>query len=90
VVGGKEGHFFLALNPDIFLPRAEFTARMDELLGWVKSGQRIEGVDEIVYPGERGQRRAAEIEKSGQVPLAAVAWETLLAICVENGVAAPA
>lgn len=90
VVGGKEGHFFLALNPDIFLPRAEFTARMDELLGWVKAGQRIEGVDEIVYPGERGQRRAAEIERSGQVPLNAVAWETLLAICAENGVAAPA
>jgi LDH2 family malate/lactate/ureidoglycolate dehydrogenase len=90
VMNGKEGHFFLALNPDIFLPRAEFTARMDELLGWVKSGQKIEGVDEIVYPGERGQRRAAEITASGQVPLNAVAWQTLQAICAENGVALPA
>ena len=51
VVNGKEGHFFLALNPEIFLPRAEFTRRMDELLTWVKSGERIEGVDEIVVPG---------------------------------------
>jgi LDH2 family malate/lactate/ureidoglycolate dehydrogenase len=90
VVGGKEGHFFLALNPDIFLPRAEFTARMDELLGWVKAGQKIEGVDEIVYPGERGQRRAAEITAAGRVPLNAVAWQTLQAICAENGVALPA
>ncbi len=90
VVNGKEGHFFLALNPEIFLPRAEFTSRMDELLTWVKSGQRIEGVDEIVYPGERGQRRAAEITASGQVPLNAVAWSTLQAICAENGVALPA
>ena len=39
---------------------------MDELLRWVKSGERIEGVDEIVYPGERGQRRAAEITASGK------------------------
>jgi LDH2 family malate/lactate/ureidoglycolate dehydrogenase len=56
----------------------------------VKSGQRIEGVDEIVYPGERGQRRAAELTASGQVPLNAVAWQTLQAICAESGVAAPA
>ena len=90
VVNGKEGHFFMALNPEIFLPREEFTRRMDDLLRWVKSGQRIEGVDEIVYPGERGQRRAAELTASGQVPLNAVAWSTLQAICAENGVALPA
>ena len=90
VVNGKEGHFFLALNPEIFLPRAEFTRRMDELLTWVKSGERIEGVSEIVYPGERGQRRAAEIAASGRVPLNAVAWQTLQAICAENGVDLPA
>ena len=90
VVNGKEGHFFLALNPEIFLPREEFTRRMDELLTWVKSGERIEGVSEIVYPGERGQRRAAELTNSGQVPLNAVAWQTLTAICAETGVAPPA
>jgi L-2-hydroxycarboxylate dehydrogenase (NAD+) len=90
VVNGKEGHFFLALNPETFMPRQEFTSRMDELLRWVKAGQRIEGVDEIVYPGERGQRRAAEITAAGQVPLAGVAWDTLTAICAENGVAPPA
>jgi LDH2 family malate/lactate/ureidoglycolate dehydrogenase len=90
VVGGKEGHFFLALNPEMFMPRAEFLSRMDELLTWVKSGQRIEGVDEIVYPGERGQRRAAQITASGKVPLNAVAWSTLQSICTENGIPLPA
>jgi LDH2 family malate/lactate/ureidoglycolate dehydrogenase len=90
VVNGKEGHFFLALNPEIFLPRQEFTSRVDELLQWVKSGQRIEGVDELVYPGERGQRRAAELMQSGEVPLDAVAWRTLSDICGEVGVDAPA
>lgn len=90
VVNGKEGHFFLALNPEIFMPREEFVRRMDELLTWIKSGERIEGVSEIVYPGERGQRRAAQITASGQVPLNAVAWQTLQGICAENGVALPA
>jgi LDH2 family malate/lactate/ureidoglycolate dehydrogenase len=89
VVNGKEGHFFLALDPEIFMPRDEFTSRMDELLTWVKSGEKIEGVEEIVYPGERGQRRAAELTAAGQVPLSAVAWQTLKSICAENGVPLP-
>ncbi len=89
VVNGREGHFFMALNPEIFMPRQEFTERMDELLRWVKSGERIEGVDEIVYPGERGQRRAAELTQSGQVPLDAVAWKTLTEVCTAAGVALP-
>jgi L-2-hydroxycarboxylate dehydrogenase (NAD+) len=90
VVNGKEGHFFMALNPEIFMSRQEFTERMDELLRWVKSGERIEGVDEIVYPGERSQRRAAELTASGQVPLNAVGWRTLQMVCVETGVSLPA
>ena len=90
VVNGKEGHFFLALNPEIFMPRAEFTSRMDELMAWVKAGQKIEGVSEIYYPGERGQRRAAGMVKDGKVTLAGVAWQTLSEICAETGVALPA
>jgi L-2-hydroxycarboxylate dehydrogenase (NAD+) len=90
VVNGKEGHFFMALNPDIFMPRAEFTSRMDELLTWVKSGQKIDGVDEIYYPGERGQRRAAGFVATGKVALTPVAWQTLSEICAETGVRLPA
>ena len=90
MINGKEGHFFLALDPETFMPRAEFTRRMDELLTWVKSGDKIEGVGEIVYPGERGQRRATELTASGRVPLNAVAWSTLQAICAENRVTPPA
>lgn len=90
VVNGKEGHFFMALNPDIFMPRAEFVSRMDELMTWVKAGQKIEGVSEIYYPGERGQRRAAGMVSEGKVTLAAVAWETLREICAGTGVALPA
>jgi L-2-hydroxycarboxylate dehydrogenase (NAD+) len=90
VVNGKEGHFFLALNPELFMPREQFVSRMDELLAWVKSGDRIEGVEEIYYPGERGQRRAAEMVAIGQVTLDPVAWRTLGEICAETGVPLPA
>ncbi len=89
VTHGKEGHFFLALNPEAFMPLAEFRSRMDELLRWVKSGERIEGVEEIVVPGERGQRRAAELTAQGRAPLDPVAWRTLETVCTEVGVPLP-
>ncbi len=72
------------------MPLAEFTSRMDELVRWVKSGERIAGVEEIVYPGERGQRRAAELTAQGRVPLDPVAWRTLETVCGELGVPLPA
>jgi LDH2 family malate/lactate/ureidoglycolate dehydrogenase len=51
------GAFFWALDVEAFLPRAEFTARLDELVDQIRRGERAPGVDELVVPGERGERR---------------------------------
>jgi LDH2 family malate/lactate/ureidoglycolate dehydrogenase len=90
VTHGKEGHFFLAIDPGLFIPRDEVVARMDELVRFVKSGQPVAGVSEVLLPGERGQRRALEFTRDGRVPLDAVASATLAALCAETGVAVPA
>jgi LDH2 family malate/lactate/ureidoglycolate dehydrogenase len=90
ITHGKEGHLFLALDPALFMPLDEFTRRMDELIRHVKSGDRLEGVEEIVVPGERGQRRAAELTRSGRVPLNPIAWSTLADVCSPLGVPLPA
>ena len=82
-------HFFLAMDPGLFIPHDQFTQRMDELVRWIKSGQRLEGVAELVIPGERGQRRASELIRAGQVPLNAVAWNTLADVCGPLGVPLP-
>ncbi len=89
VTHGKEGHFFLAMDPALFIPREQFLRRMDELLAHVKAGERIEGVTEIVYPGERGQRLAAQLTSLGRAPLNAVAWNTLTELCDSLGVPLP-
>ena len=89
ITHGKEGHFFLAIDPGLFLPREEFTRRMDELVRHVKAGERLEGIAEIVVPGERGQRRAAALTRAGRVPLNAVAWDTLTEVCGSLGVPLP-
>jgi LDH2 family malate/lactate/ureidoglycolate dehydrogenase len=90
VTQGREGHFVLALDPELFGPRAEFLARMDELVRQVKTGDRADGVDELFVPGERGQRRAAELRRAGWVPLEPIAWRTLGEVCAELGVPLPA
>jgi LDH2 family malate/lactate/ureidoglycolate dehydrogenase len=89
VVNGKEGHWFMALDPEVFMPRADFERRMNELLEHVKSSELSEGTSEIVYPGERGQRRAAELRGKGKAPLDSVAWRTLDEVCGARGVAVP-
>ncbi|MFN0072829.1 MAG: Ldh family oxidoreductase [Chloroflexota bacterium] len=89
VTNGKEGQFFLALNPEMFMPREEFIARMDELVHHIKASETVEGVDEIVLPGERGQRRAAELLAAGELPLNPLGWKVLMEVCESVGVVAP-
>lgn len=90
VTHGKEGQFFLALDPEALLPREEFLARMDEQIAQVKAAEPLPGVAEVFYPGERGQRRRHELLAQGTVPLGRVTWDTLQKTCADLTVALPA
>jgi hypothetical protein len=57
VAGGATGNFLWALDVEAFLPRQEFLARMDAQLDQIKQGERMPDVQELLVPGERGQRR---------------------------------
>jgi LDH2 family malate/lactate/ureidoglycolate dehydrogenase len=46
------GHFFLAWKIDAFLPLAQFTERMETLIGRMKALKPAAGADEVKYPGE--------------------------------------
>jgi LDH2 family malate/lactate/ureidoglycolate dehydrogenase len=46
------GHFFLALNPEMFMPVAEFKARVDRMIEDVKRSELAEGVKAVLLPGE--------------------------------------
>jgi LDH2 family malate/lactate/ureidoglycolate dehydrogenase len=90
VMGGNPpGNFFWALDVEAFLPLAEFQGRMDELLDMVKEGEPIEGIGELYFPGERGQRRADEITARGEVPLIPVSWNGLVMACEAVNVPLP-
>ena len=62
------GHIFAALPVDRFLDPAEFTARLEELIGWIEGCQPAEGFDEVRVPGARGER-ALEQRQADGIPM---------------------
>ena len=87
VAGGAAGNFLWALDVEAFLPRQEFLARMDAQIDQIKQGERLPGVDELLVPGERGQRRYLDLTGRGVVPLAPASWQILATGC--ESLAAP-
>jgi LDH2 family malate/lactate/ureidoglycolate dehydrogenase len=59
------GHFFMAMRADLFVPEADYRARMDTLIERVRACPKAEGFDEILIPGEPELREEARRRKSG-------------------------
>ena len=90
VASGAPGNFLWALDVEAFLPRQEFLARMDAQIDQIKQGERLAGVDELLVPGERGQRRSLDLTARGVVPLAPASWQILTAACASLSAPLPA
>jgi LDH2 family malate/lactate/ureidoglycolate dehydrogenase len=71
------GHFFMAIDPELFMPATEFTSRVDQLIEEAKSSERAEGADEILVPGER-ELRARERSLREGVKLRASTYDALV------------
>jgi LDH2 family malate/lactate/ureidoglycolate dehydrogenase len=59
------GHFFLAMKPDLFVPKDEYFKRMDTLVQRVHAQPKAEDVDEILMPGEKERRLEATRRRTG-------------------------
>jgi LDH2 family malate/lactate/ureidoglycolate dehydrogenase len=90
VAHGTTGNLLWALDVEAFLPRQEFLARMDAQIDQIKQGERLPGVDELLVPGERGQRRLLDLTARGVVPLASASWQILATGCESLAVPLPA
>jgi LDH2 family malate/lactate/ureidoglycolate dehydrogenase len=89
VATGAPGNFLWALDVEAFMPIAEFRERMDAQLDQVKHGERLPGVDELIVPGERGERRHRELSARGVVPVPPAGWQVLEGSCLALGVPLP-
>jgi LDH2 family malate/lactate/ureidoglycolate dehydrogenase len=83
------GNLLGALDVEAFLPRQEFLDGMDAQIAHIKAGARTAGADELLVPGERGQRRHDQLVARGTVPLSAGTWDSVRRACATLAVALP-
>jgi LDH2 family malate/lactate/ureidoglycolate dehydrogenase len=72
----RQNGTLIAVDTLAFGPVAEFKRRVDEALKVIKALPRAPGVEEILYPGERGSRTFQERSRKG-IPLGAGPWQKL-------------
>jgi LDH2 family malate/lactate/ureidoglycolate dehydrogenase len=89
VGNGAAANFFWALDVEAFLPQQEFLARMDAQLDQIKQGERLPGVDELVVPGERGQRRWLDLTPAAWCLLERAGWQSIEQACESLGTPLP-
>jgi LDH2 family malate/lactate/ureidoglycolate dehydrogenase len=66
---GNWGHFVLAIDPDILSGSTNLTEGVAKLVSKVKSARKLDGVDEILIPGERGNRTTHDALTFGEMEI---------------------
>ena len=79
---------YIAIDIARFMPVEEFTARMEKLVGIMKSTAPAPGYEEVLVAGEPEWRIEAERLATG-IPIADGNWEALCKAAARVGVAAP-
>jgi LDH2 family malate/lactate/ureidoglycolate dehydrogenase len=70
------GHIFIAIDPELFMPVAEFIERVDQMIEQTKAGERAAGTAEILVPGEAEMRARVRNLREG-VPLVPSTYRAL-------------
>lgn len=72
-----QGGMLCAIDIEAFRDLGDFTHDVTSLARTIKSLPAAEGVDELLIPGERGDRIADERERTG-IPITETTWEELV------------
>ena len=83
------GAFLLAIDPEAYMPRDQFMARVDQQIELLKGAERREGAEPLVLPGERSHQRQAALRARGVAPLSEASWRALSSSCDGLGVPLP-
>jgi LDH2 family malate/lactate/ureidoglycolate dehydrogenase len=78
----------MAINPELFMPRADFLARVDRMVDAAKSSELAPGTREVLLPGEIEMRNRAANLAAGSVPLLPSTHRALQAYRGEAGLTA--
>lgn len=72
---GNTGHLFMAMDISKMMDLGAYVKSVETMIGQFKGAKRADGVNEIYYPGELEQRRAAQAGET--VSLLPSTWESL-------------
>ena len=61
------GNLVIAIDPNIFVSSDEFKKKVSDITSKVKSSRKVKGVDEILVPGERGNKLTKERLNLGEI-----------------------
>jgi LDH2 family malate/lactate/ureidoglycolate dehydrogenase len=84
----NNGLFTVVVDIAHFLPLVEFTAEVQDLIGYVKSCPRQPGAAEIFYPGEQAARTRQRRLREG-IEVDPETWRRLQVIAQERGIRVP-
>jgi len=70
------GTFVMAIDPGLLAGTDEYMKRARQLVDEIKSATPIDG-QEVVLPGEKGDRKAKAAEESGEIEIADGVWNEL-------------
>ena len=84
----RVNHAFLAIDVARFLPLEEFHARMDWLVGVIKSAPPAAGYDEVLVAGDPEWRSEDQRRRHG-IPIPPGSWEALARTAERLGVPLP-
>jgi uncharacterized oxidoreductase len=70
------GIFLLLVEVERFMPLAEFTRQVTDLVAWVKSSPPAEGVPEVMIPGEP-EARSEAARRAGGIAVEDETWRQI-------------
>ena len=80
----RASQMFMAIDVGRFLPAAEFTERLEHLVGYVKSSRPAPGYDEVLVAGDP-EWRVEEARLRDGIPLGQGTWNKLAEVAVRLG-----
>lgn len=81
----RNGQFFIAIDVGAFMDPADFRQRMDDYIRATKASEKLDGVEEILMPGEPEFRREQRQREAG-ILLGRKVMDEVLALAGELGV----
>jgi uncharacterized oxidoreductase len=78
----RNGTFIVLIDVTRFLPLADFTRQVSDLVAWVKAAERAPGVAEIFVPGEP-EARSEALRRAQGVPVEDETWRQIEEIAAE-------